>query len=322
MKILVRLPNWLGDLIMSAPFIAQIQKAYPNAEISVIVKKGLEKILLFFPQLKNQFIFSKQEFEGLKGVYRFGKMIRSRENFDIYFSLPDSFSSALMGYAAGAKNRIGYKKELRSFLLTNSYTKNLQQHRVEQYIDLLRFFSGKDIELTSIKFRSLPQQKNNIIININSEASSRRLPQEKAVSIIESVRKKTAEPIILIGNNNEKQFVDKVFSEVTDKTNIQNIAGTTSLSELAEIITSAKVMLTTDSGPAHLSNALGIHTIILFGAGNESITAPYNPNKTVIRLAQLPCEPCEDNKCKKYGIPKCLSLLSEELITNEVIKYI
>lgn len=322
MKILVRLPNWLGDLIMSAAFIEQLQKVYSGSEVSVIVKKGLERLLTFFPPIKNHFIFSKQDFPGLKGAYHFGKIIKAQEKFDVYFSLPDSFSSALMGYATSTKNRIGYKKELRSFLLTNSYTKNIQQHRVEQYLDMLRFFSGKEIEQTNILLRSTPQQKSNIIININSEASSRRLPKEKAVSIIESVRKNSTDPIILIGAANEKQFVDEVFSALMNKTNIKNIAGITSLPELANIIGSAKVMLTTDSGPAHLSNALGIHTIVLFGAGNENITAPYNQNKTVIRLGQLSCEPCGDNKCKRYGIPKCLTLLREELITNEVIKHL
>ncbi|MEJ7676041.1 MAG: glycosyltransferase family 9 protein [Chitinophagaceae bacterium] len=178
------------------------------------------------------------------------------------------------------------------------------------------------MEQPNILLLSASQQRNKIIININSEASSRRLPKEKAVSIIESVRQNSVDPIILIGGDKEKQFVDEVFSALRNKTNIQNIAGTTSLPELVNIIGSAKVMLTTDSGPAHLSNALGIHTIVLFGAGNESITAPYNQNKTIIRLGQLSCEPCEDNKCKRYGVPKCLTHLSEDIITNEVIKHL
>lgn len=322
MKILVRLPNWLGDLIMSEAFIQQLQKVYPHAEISVIIKKGLEELLILFPSFIDQFIFSKQEFGGLKGAYRYGRRIKKQERFDLFFCLPDSFSSAVMAYATGATKRIGYKKELRSFLLTNAYTKNKNQHRAEQYIDLLRLFSGKITDQQIRMPGTSPEQKNNIIININSEASSRRLPREKAVSIIENVRKKTTLPIILIGAAKEKPFVDEVFLCLADKTNIQNIAGTTSLAQLAHIMGSAKVVLTTDSGPAHLANALGIYTIVLFGAGNENITAPYYPDKTIIRLGQLSCEPCEDNKCKRYGIPKCLTLLNEEIITAEVLKHI
>lgn len=323
MKILVRLPNWLGDLVMGAAFIEQLQNLYPGCEISVIIKKGLEPLLDLFPKIKHQFIFSKQECKGLKGVYRFGKQINEQEKFDIYFTLPDSFSSALMGYATGAKKRIGYKKELRSLLLTNAYTKNKKQHRVQQYLDLLRSFSGKQIQQLNISLKASSERENNIIININSEASSRRLPKEKAISIIEDVRKKTSNEIILIGSGNEKKFVDEVFNALADTTNIQNIAGQTSLHQLAEIFSTANLMLTTDSGPAHLANALGVKTVILFGAGNENETAPYNSgNRSIIRLGKLPCEPCRNNVCKIYGIPKCLTSLSEDLITNEVLKQV
>jgi heptosyltransferase II len=76
-------------------------------------------------------------------------------------------------------------------------------------------------------------------------------------------------------------------------------------------------MVSTDSGPAHLANALGTHTIVLFGAGKESNTAPYNKElRNIIRLGELSCEPCEKNVCVRYGIPQCL----ERLDTNRIIE--
>lgn len=323
MKILVRLPNWLGDLIMSAAFIEQLQHVYPGSEISVIVKKGLEPLLDLFPQVKKRFIFSKQDFKGLQGAFRFGRQIKAQEKFDLFFSLPDSFSSALMGYSTSAKKRIGYKKELRSLLLTDAYAKNKKQHRVEQYVDLLRLFSGKQLEQNKISLKAGSKRANNIIININSEASSRRLPKEKAISIIEDVRKNLPNEITLIGSPFEKEFVDEVFNSLADKTGIKNIAGTTTLIQLAEIFSASELILTTDSGPAHLANALGVKTVVLFGAGNENETAPYNrANSTIIRLGQLSCEPCRDNICKRYGTPKCLTLLNEQLITGKILQHL
>ncbi|MDQ6888895.1 MAG: hypothetical protein M3Z56_01250, partial [Bacteroidota bacterium] len=83
-----------------------------------------------------------------------------------------------------------------------------------------------------------------------------------------------------------------------------------------------KVVLSTDSGVAHLSNALGVPTVVLFGAGDENKTAPFNKEKcTTIRLGQLSCEPCENNTCKRFGTPKCLTLLSEKMIIDEVLKH-
>ncbi len=320
MKILVRLPNWLGDMVMSYAFIDQLQKLYPESKITVIVKNGLEPLLEYFPSVK-PIIFSKNEFKGLAGAYRFGKKIKKEGEFDLFFSLPDSFSSAVMGYASGAKKRIGYKKELRSFLLTNSYSKNKNLHRVQQYLQLLENFSGKTTMAEKINFKKSDSKNDNIIININSEASSRRLPKEKAIKIIEKIRENSTKEILLIGAANDKPYVDEVYISLKNKTNIENVAGNYSLKQLTEVLSSAATVLTTDSGPAHLANATGTHTVVLFGAGDEKETSPWNKeNLSVVRLGQLPCEPCRDNVCKIYGTPKCLTLLSEEMVLAELLK--
>ena len=79
-------------------------------------------------------------------------------------------------------------------------------------------------------------------------------------------------------------------------------------------------MLSTDSGPAHLANALGTHTVVLFGAGNEKNTAPYNKEKrSILRLGQLSCEPCEKNVCVRFGTPQCLEQLSSVRIIDTVL---
>jgi heptosyltransferase-2 len=95
---------------MSVAFLNELYRQYPDAEISVIAKKGIHELLPFFPPIKYSFIFNKEEYKGIGGVIKFGKQIRAKENFDLFFCLPDSFSSALMGFATGTKNRIGYSR--------------------------------------------------------------------------------------------------------------------------------------------------------------------------------------------------------------------
>jgi ADP-heptose:LPS heptosyltransferase len=168
-----------------------------------------------------------------------------------------------------------------------------------------------------------PVQKNDhIVININSEASSRRLTPGKAIELLDLLRQSVNNKIYLVGAPKEKQYVDYVLSQLKDNRNMECIAGKTSLSELVSIIGSARLMLTTDSGPAHLSNALGTYTIVLFGAGNENHTAPYNKDlRTIIRLGQLSCEPCEKNVCVRYETPQCLERLDSMNIVNHVKTY-
>jgi heptosyltransferase II len=322
MKILVRLPNWLGDMVMSVAFMKQLEEVYPGAEISVIIKEGLQSLLSFFPKTKHRFIFSKIKYRGLQGAYRFGRIIGAKEKFDVFFCLPDSFSAAFIGFAAGARSRTGYKKEFRGLLLTHAFNKRKNIHRVEEYTDLLEFFSGKKTKALSVKLENKQTGNSQIIVNINSEASSRRLPKLKAISLINNLRGRTKSDILLTGSPSEKDFVDSVYNALDDKNKICNIAGNTNLEELAKVISNVKVILSTDSGVAHLGNALGVHTVVLFGAGNENKTAPFNKERcTVIRLGKLSCEPCGDNICRRFGTPKCLTFLSDQQIINQVLKY-
>ena len=321
MKILVRLPNWLGDMIMSIGFINAIHEVYPGAQISVIAKKGIDGLLEFFPSTSEAFIFSKDEYPGITGAWRFGKMIHKKEKYDLFFCLPDSFSSALMGFAAGAKKRIGYGKELRGLLLTSIFKKQPSLHRAEEYINLLEQYINGKIKQKKIFLNIVPVLKDDhFVVNINSEASSRRLPALKAISLIAALRQRSESHIYLIGGNKDAAYTEEVFRKLPHQEGIFNMAGKTSLKELVSLMASARVVLTTDSGPAHLANATGTYTVVLFGAGNEKNTAPYNAgNRSIIRLGHLPCEPCVKNTCVLYGIPKCLELLNEEEIIEKVM---
>ena len=321
MKILVRLPNWLGDMVMSVGFINQLQQYYPQCEISVIVKKGLQDILPYFPHIKHQFVFSKDEYKGIMGVWRFGQKIKATEKFDLFFCLPDSFSSALMGYATGAKKRVGYQKELRNFLLTNTYIKPKNLHRVEEYIALLKLFTRQEPFPIQVRLHHTYPKEDYIVVNVNSEAQSRRLTVPKAVELINALRQQTSNKIYIIGAPKEMPFIDEIYGLLATTDNIENVAGKTGMPQLIQLLASARIMLTTDSGPAHLANALGTATVVLFGAGNEANTAPYNTDwNTVIRLGKLSCEPCLKNTCIRYETPQCLVQLSTDYIIQTTIE--
>lgn len=319
-NILIRLPNWLGDMVMATAFVQAVAQQYPAAAIDVIAKKGLDFLLDYFPPLGKRYVFSKAEYKGISGAWRFGKQLGQSKQYDIVFCLPNSFSSAVMAKAVGAKQVVGYRKELRSWLLTYHYPQLKGLHRVDEYVQLLRLFAGYDSHTPPVQLL-LPniQKQDRLVININSEAASRRLPVPKAVSLINAVRAQMDYPIILIGGPTEAAFVQEVYQQLATVDGIENRAGQTSLPQLLQLLAASPVMLSTDSGPAHVANALGVHTVVLFGAGNEKSTDPFNDNKTIIRLGQLPCEPCVSNTCKLYGTPRCLTLLSETFVTQAVI---
>lgn len=326
MKILIRLPNWLGDVVMSTAFIAAVKQLYPDARVDVIIKKELSNIAGLIPGLTNIHPFSKQEFSGLRGVYRFGKKLRT-EKYDLFFNLPESLSSVVLGWATSAKKRIGFGKEGGFFLLTNSYKKPANLHRVDEYVSLLEQFANKTITNKQVKLNTLisdPKEKNRVLINFNSEAESRRMPLHKGQGLLNKLTETFPNAAFyLIGSPKEEAFVDQFITGAQNPDRLQNYAGKTDLPGLCNLMAQSAAVLTTDSGPAHLANSVGAPVIVLFGAGNEHNTAPYNKqNLTMQRYGKLTCEPCVRNTCKLYGVPKCMELLDELQIINTLRLYL
>lgn len=319
-NILIRLPNWLGDLVMSTAFVRALSSTLPDAKIEVIVKKGIDTVVDYLPGIQKKWVFSKEDNPGLYGAWAFGKKVASAQKPDIFFCLPDSFSSAIMARATAAKMRVGYGKEFRSWLLTHTISKNPLQHRAVQYLALLEA-AGLSLPPKPAVFLQNNSEllKNRIIVNVNSEAEARRLPVEKAIAVIDLLREKSNAELVLVGSPKEYEHVSKVFKGLKSKEDVLMMAGKTNLKQFIELLGTAPVMLTTDSGPMHLANALGVHTVALEGASDEKNTAPFNAEKrTLIRSGLLPCEPCVKNVCQ-FGVPKCLINMEDALIVEQVL---
>ena len=314
-KILVRLPNWLGDMVMAYPFLDSLQRTYPDANITIIAKKGLETLVPYFGNFTQVIPFSKKEFPGLRGAYRFGKLLGKSTRYDLFISLPDSFSAAMMGYATGARHRVGYRKELRQWMLTHSINfPPVETHRSEVYRNLLVHYNSatqiRKVDFLQIehpeKVFPLPSSKK-LIFNVNSNADSRRLPIFKALEFINYWLETTDYQLILPGHQTEFDYVEHLAKLANSPDRILNLAGKTTIPELMAVLQQADQMVTTDTGIAHLGNAMGTPTTMLLGAADERVTAPIFSNHLKMpRVPNLDCAPCVRNTCRVGGVP-CLT---------------
>lgn len=304
-------------MVMSRYLVAAIQQEFPGAALGFIVKKGLESCPGVIPAGARVYVFSKKEYPGLRGVYRFGRLLK-RDPWDMFFSLPDSFSAAVMAWATATPMRIGYGKEGRNFLLTHAYRKPSGMHRSDIYRNLLYQFLKKEMPAALPLATSVNDAaREGLVVNINSEAISRRWPIEKAVSVLRDVYTAMPMPVTLVGSPADKPHVDAVAALLPPGMPVTNLAGKTSLPELAGVIGKAQWMLSADSGPAHLAALSDTPVLVTFGAGDEHETGPaFFQRHAVVRLGKLPCEPCRSNTCKLAKLPPCLLQLENERIIS------
>jgi len=323
-KILIKLPNKLGDTIMASSFLKAVKSYYPGVQLDVIMVKGITDLKFFMPEIDNVYVFSKKEFSGPLGNYRFGRLIASKNRYDLFFCLPFSFSSAISGFFSSSKIRVGYSTEGRGFLFNKSYKLPPNLHVVEDYIGLFEQYLKKKIDfdppqlvINELIDYPLPT-RDYIVLNVRSGPSSRFIPIKKAVEIIKVLKLKYPYDIVLTGAPFEKDYINEIEDQVKADYPVINLAGKTSIIELGWVLKNALVMITTDSGNAHFANALGTKTVVLFGAGLESKYYPYNKKiSRSLQLSEMECVPCRSEKCK-YGDNRCLSNIDDILILNSL----
>ncbi|MES1262521.1 MAG: glycosyltransferase family 9 protein, partial [Acidobacteriota bacterium] len=118
MKILVRATNWIGDAVMSLPALRAIRARFPEAEITVLARPWVAA--LYEGEGAPDHVVPLAGEPGMRDLsakWSADRVLR-KEHFDLAVLFPNSFESAAVAYAAGARRRIGYARDGRSFLLT------------------------------------------------------------------------------------------------------------------------------------------------------------------------------------------------------------
>ena len=338
MNILIRLPNWLGDVVLSAGFVRALHRAHPQARLHLVSKTELTPLLAALLPAGADFRvhgFAKKDWPGPLGAWRFGRMLRRQHGpFDRYYCLPNSFSTALLGLGSGAKIRVGYAKEGRGPLLTHRPRPRPGQHRADDYTRLLTALPAEaaacplprqaEVRLTRPVVAIEVAATAPLLLNFNSEAPARRMPITKAVAIIQALRRALpGRPLALLGAPREAGRAAAIVAALPadERANIQNLAGQTDLSGLLTLLATAPLLFSTDSGPAHVAHALGTPLLVCFGPGDDTSTGPYylSAGRAVVARAPgpVPCGGCT-NVCRYGESPPCLLKLDEAALAVAV----
>jgi len=327
MDILVRMPNWLGDAVMAVGFLNRLKEVYPDACVHAIVREGLGDLVRMLPQIHVVHRIRPDQGASLSGAHRLGRQIAASGGFDLFFCLPPSFSSAFMGFFTRSRQRVGYRGQWRSWALTRAYTKPAGLHRVAAYAHLLHEYlpsavRGLEVSITPGAAHGCPGftggEGRFIGLNINSEAASRRLSPGRGAVIADAVVEAFDCTVVLIGTEFQATRTAALAAAMRRRERCIDMAGKTTLPQLAWLLAELHAFVTVDSGPAHLANAVGTTTVALFGAGDDTRTAPWDAARLrVLRAHDSPCQMCGENDCRQ-GTPFCLDDIAVESVVAAI----
>ena len=322
-KILIRTPNWLGDLMMSTAFIQAVLNHYKSIQVDLIVRKGFESIPL--PHRGKIIVYDKKQ----TSLFQFAREIKFNK-YDQIFVLPPSFSSAFMACWSRIPKRTGYPGDGRRIWLNDQKqykTPHRTQHLISEYLQMLEpspnrpYFphlpvDGKWIS-TQIKLSGLNLPRNFITIAPGAKYGPAKMwPMQSYQKLVELLSDKGI-PSVILGTEDERKLGEAITAKSKQ---VSNLCGKTSLLEMIAVMAKSKLLVSNDSGTMHVMSALAKPQIALFGSTSTVWTGPVNPLAEVITV-NYKCSPCFKRTCK-YQHYECLTGISPERVLGSILKIV
>jgi heptosyltransferase-2 len=180
--------------------------------------------------------------------------------------------------------------------LTDAPKEDKKTHQVLRYLELVKPFCSVIIE--ELKLCAKDDKQNLCIINPGAAYGEAKRWSAKKFGEV-AVQMSQIYDMAIVGGKDEVKIGEEVESVLLSANvqNYRNLVGKTTMNELIELIASAKLFITNDSGPMHIAAAFKVPTVAVFGPTDDSETSAWgNPKYTIVKK-DLKCMPCKKRVC-------------------------
>jgi lipopolysaccharide heptosyltransferase II len=318
MKILIVLPNWLGDALMATPAIEHLCTLYPDAKLTFVGSFVSIEALKYHAQAESSYVDNtKKEGNRLKATYDFSKKLGT---FDIAITFRTNIYSSLMLKFTSSKITIGRKAWHSSLLLSNALSLSRDIHLSEQYNNLVNILEKEPIEPPKSRLYIPKHDYGKPTLGINPGAtygSAKRWYPDKFAEVAKAFA--DTYQIVIFGGPSEVDMGEDIEKRLKEMniTNYINLAGKTNIKELCSHIGGLDIFITNDSGPMHVAAAYQVPTVAIFGPTRHLETCQWkNERSSIVRRDDVPCAPCMKRTCPlKHH--ECMTKIEAEDVIKE-----
>jgi heptosyltransferase-2 len=318
-RLLVRGPNWIGDVVLSLPALRDLRRAFPSARLEVLALPWVADLYRALPEID-----AVRESRGLRPDVR-----AIRGAFDAAVLLPNSFASALVAWAARVPERWGYATDGRSALLTRRvHVPGHVRGRSEVYYYRAMLAGlGLDVEAPADLSLSCPEAwaargakllgDEGPWLGLNPGAfygGAKRWIPERYAAAGDLVSRKTGLPVAVLGGPAERSLAESIAASMRSPARV--LCGETTLGELLGVLSRLRLLLTNDSGPMHVASALGVPVVAVFGPTDWRETAPVGERSRVVR-EEVECAPCKLRECPIDH--RCMRRITADRVAREAL---
>jgi heptosyltransferase-2 len=328
----VRVPNWVGDVVMATPLLRALRRHLPGARITLVAHKGVAAVLRGADWFDRTVVYDPRAFPAREFLRCAGKLRRERHGLG--FVLPNSFSSALMLRLGGVRRRVGYARDCRSFLLTDPVSRPRENGRfkpvymVDYYLALCERIgvpaSGRQTELPFdeadarwadgiLHSRGISDDRPLILLHPGAGyGPAKHWPAERFAELSRLLHAEQGARVALIAGRGERETVQQILAAASAPITDLSHCGI-DLHLLKCVVARSALLVTTDSGPRHYGVALGVPTVCIMGPTSPAYSTSTAPNDHVVRL-DVECGPCQRKRCRLDH--RCMAGISAQMVLD------
>lgn len=308
-RLWIRLPNWLGDVVMLIPLLRAIRQGRPDAELTLVGKSGFAPLLQHYELGENYIALPAR---GRGYFARFKRLAARYPDCTLLFT--NSLRGDVESWLTGSPQRFGIKRPGKPRpLLTHSFAvptdyNEAQHHQLELWNDYLKHF-GLTVAIDTSPLDS-PQSNVNPTIGLIAGSENnpeKRWPVRHWCELID--RLPSGVQVVLFGTANDRAITNEIAARC--ERTVENLAGRTDLAEYCAALKRCTALVTNDTGGMHLANALGVPLVALFGPTNPVRTKPVFA--APVHILQPPgCAPTGGGKLDDLSPAQVLAVLQRE----------
>ncbi|MBD0371616.1 MAG: lipopolysaccharide heptosyltransferase II [Pyrinomonadaceae bacterium] len=319
-RVVVRGTNWVGDAVMTIPALRELRRVLPSAHITLATRPWAEGIFRDADFLDDILIYERPKRSpgaALKQVREWRK-----RSFDLALLFQNALEAAVIARLARVPFRVGYGTDGRRPLLTHPRplpSWRSERHEVFYSLNIISelerlLYGASSVEerepqfrlnvsaerkreaIAILKLRATESELGCIIALCPGSTNSRakRWPAEWYAALADRLADEMCAKILLIGAHEELEVSRAVSRQMRHRPVV--LTGETDLAQLTAVLSQVDLLITNDTGPAHISAALERPTIVIFGPTDPRTTRPFSKSAEVIRNPP-DCAPCMLRDC-------------------------
>jgi len=316
MKILVILPNWLGDAVMATPAIESLLRCGENVHFTFVGSYVSIEALKHHPNCDNAYIDeTKKSGNRFINTYRFAQKLQGH---DMAISFRNQLHSSLLLKWSNTPLSIARKSWHATLLLSESLKLSRNEHLVLQYQTLVNKLCNQENRADHLRLYIPKVTYERPTLGINPGAtygSAKRWYPEKFAEVAAYFA--DSYDIVIFGGPTETEMAGEIerMLRALHINNINNLAGKTSIEELCAHIGGLDIFVTNDSGPMHIAAAYQIPTVSIFGPTRHLETSQWKNTRSEIIRHNIECAPCMKRECplKHHD---CMRLIMPKEVIN------